>query len=132
MTLLALVFCLLPGVGAPSPRRRPPPPLPPLPYFPPRYRAMPSFGKDSSIRKGGHILFESCWRPQAVARDAHTSQATAFRWENNLALYGHIRVLRRSYYLGQTRSTSPAALNGLLDHQRQNPPGYIRKSWLIT
>lgn len=71
-----------------------------------------------------HLLFESFWRPQALASYAHTSQATAFRWENNMVLYGQTKVFCRLYYLGRSPSISPAALDGLLDYQHRAPRLY--------
>lgn len=82
---------------------------------------MPPFRKDSSIHERAHLLLESRWRPEAVARDAHARRATGFRWERNIAIYGQTTVPHRLYNPGPSRLISPAALDALLDYQRQKP-----------
>ncbi|KAF6238437.1 hypothetical protein HO173_003404 [Letharia columbiana] len=85
--------------------------------------AMPPFRKDPSVRQRAQLLLESHWRPEAVAADACSSVSTAYRWERNLAIYGDT-VIPRDRYIhtqGRCRSLSPAALDALLDYQRQKP-----------
>lgn len=87
----------------------------------PPYYAMPPFRKDPSIHQRAHLLFESRWRREAVARDARASRATGFRWETHIDIYGGTTVPRDLYQLGRSRSISPAALDALLDYQHQKP-----------
>ena len=76
---------------------------------------MPPFRKDPSVRQRAHLLFESRWRPEAVAKDARASVATGYRWERNIAMYGDAVIPRRLYThtQGRARSLSPAALEAL-------------------
>lgn len=78
------------------------------------------FRKDVSVRQRAHLLLDSHWRPDAVAKDARCSRATAYRWERNLALYSDSRV-PRIYAPGRQRSLSLAAIEALLEYQRQKP-----------
>ena len=77
--------------------------------------------KDPSVRQRAHLLLESHWRPDAVAKDARCSRATAYRWERRIAMYGDTVVPRSLYTPGRRRGLSPAALEALLEYQRQKP-----------
>ena len=96
------------------------------------------FRKDTSVRQRAHLLLESHWRPDAVAKDARCSRATAYRWERNLAIYGDTVIPRRYYSLGRSKSITPTALNAMLKYQRQHPylyqdelARYLREEWEI-
>ena len=96
------------------------------------------FRKDASVRQRAHLLLESHWRPDAVAKDARCSRATAYRWERNLALYGDTVIPRSIQTTGRPRGLSPAALEALLEYQRQKPwlyqdelARYLREEWEI-
>ncbi len=107
--------------------------------LPPYAMPPPSFRKDSSIHDRAHLLFESHWRPEAVARDAHMYRVTGFNWERNIAVYRQTTVPRRLYFPGKSRSLSPATLDALLDYQRQKPwlyqedlVHYLAEEWDIS
>lgn len=92
--------------------------------------------KDTSIHQRAYLLFESRWRPEAVARDAYASRVTGFRWEKHIDMYGDTTVPRHLYHLGRSRSISPAALDALLDYQHQKPwlyqeelARYLEEEW---
>ena len=77
--------------------------------------------KEAHVRQRAQLLLESHWRPEAVARDARSSRATAYRWERNIAIYGDTVIPRSLYSQGRPRRLSPAALDALLEYQRQKP-----------
>ena len=81
---------------------------------------MPPF-KEPYIRQRARLLMESHWRPDAVAKDAHTSRSTAYRWERNIEIYGDTVIPRSLYTPGRPHKLSPAALEALLEYQRQKP-----------
>ncbi len=82
---------------------------------------MPPFRKDPHVRQRAQLLLESHWRPDAVAKDAHCSVSTGYRWERNLAIYGDTVIPREKYHQGRYSSLSPAALEALIEYQRRNP-----------
>lgn len=99
---------------------------------------MPPFRKDPSVRRRAQLLLESHWRPDAVAQDAHSSTSTAYRWERNLAIYGHTTIPREKYHQGRYPKLSPAALEALLDYQCQKPwlyqgelVQYLKEEWEV-
>lgn len=83
------------------------------------------FRKDAFVRQRAHLLLDSHWRPDAVAKDARCSRATAYRWERNPALYGDTVVPRTICTRGRGRKLSPAAKEALLEYQRQKPWLYM-------
>ena len=83
---------------------------------------MPPFQKESHVRRRAQLLYESHWRPFAVAKDACTSVSTAYRWERNLGIYGDTVIPRDVRATpGRRRRLSPAALEALIEYQRQKP-----------
>ena len=77
--------------------------------------------KDESVHRRGALLFDTYWRPEAVAEDVHIHQSSAYRWERNIAIYGQTTVPRRLFTPGRRPAISPAALDGLLEYQREKP-----------
>ena len=84
---------------------------------------MPPFRKDPSVRQRAQLLLESHWRPQAVARNARASVATAYRWERNIGIYGDPVIPRHLYThtQGRSRRLTPDALESLIEYQHQKP-----------
>ena len=79
---------------------------------------MPPFRKDPSVHQRALLLFESHWRPQAVAADARASRTTGYRWERNIAIYGDTVVPPYLQTRGPRRRLTPSALESLLEYQR--------------
>ena len=87
----------------------------------PKYCAMPPFRKEAHIRQRATLLFESHWRPDAVAQDARASRATGYRWARNLAVYGDTVIPPHLYTHGPSHLLSPVVLEALIEYHRRKP-----------
>jgi transposase len=101
--------------------------------------AMPTPTDTVSKNKACELL-KSHWRPDTIARKIHRHPSTVYRWETRVQLYGTIdRPPHLRLPTGRPRRIHTAAIESLLEFQKQNPWVYqdemaifLEEEWGIT
>jgi hypothetical protein len=93
----------------------------------PPYRGIPPLYTISSpantvSRNKASELIRSYWRPEAITKKVHFHPSTLYKWENRIQMYGAIdRLAHLRLPTGRPRRLHSAAVDSLLEYQKQNP-----------
>lgn len=83
--------------------------------------AMPSPTDTVSKNKASELI-QSHWTPEAIAKGVHRHPSTWYRWKNRIQMYGTIdRPVHLRLPTGRPRRIYSAAVESLLEYQKQNP-----------
>jgi transposase len=77
---------------------------------------------DTVTKNKATQLIQSHWRPEAITKKGFHCPSTLYRWEIRVQMYGAIdRPVYLRLPLGRPRRIHTAAIEGLLEYQKQNP-----------
>jgi predicted transcriptional regulator len=77
---------------------------------------------DTVSKNKAFALLHVHWKPDEVAKKIFRHRSTLFRWVNRIQMYGAIdRPQHLHLPKGRPRRIHTAAVNSLLEYQKQNP-----------